>query len=87
MSILPQPQQQAVEWDDNRPVWVHPCTTGTERITLPLGANRWQAERVADTVTPSLSCSTCGTHGWWTGGMWFGTNNAPPTSTERNTQP
>lgn len=87
MTIQPRQQPQTVEWEDDRPIWVHPCTDGTERVTLPLGPQRWQGDRVNDTVTPSLSCSRCDTHGWWTNGMWFGTNNAPPAPTERNTQP
>jgi hypothetical protein len=88
VAILPQPQQQIVEWEDGRPVWVHPCSDGTERITLPLGANLWQADQPTDTVSPSLSCDRCGTHGWWTSGQWFGVNNAPsaPASQEGGKQ-
>lgn len=78
MVIQAQSQPQTVEWEDGRPVWLHPCTTSTERVTLPLGAHLWQGDQANDTVTPSLLCDRCGTHGWWTGGQWFGTNNAPP---------
>lgn len=64
--------QQRVEWnEDGRPVWVHVCVDKTERITLPLGQEFWQADQANDTVTPSLSCEKCSVHGWWTNGSFW----------------
>ncbi len=65
-------EKQQIEWDeDDRPIWVHECTGRTERVQLPLGAQLWQADRATDTVTPSLSCSECNMHGWWSQGKFW----------------
>jgi hypothetical protein len=57
--------------DDNHPVFFHACTglhAGWEDIggKLPLGADGWQW-RPDGSLTPSIRCLECGTHGFWDG--------------------
>jgi hypothetical protein len=56
--------------------WSHDCRyeTGYEFRSvhpLPAGEHGWRIERIEPlTVTPSILCGSCGTHGFITDGKW-----------------
>jgi hypothetical protein len=60
--------------------WFHDCwdylgENGARRdreteTLLPLGPNGWQYCPASNSVTPSILCYRCGTHGFWTVGRW-----------------
>ena len=51
--------------------FIHACTGGMKRISvLPIGEEGWQWDQEADTVTPSIHCLGCETHGFWREGKW-----------------
>lgn len=61
--------------DDGRPVFFHHCMDERDpefdRIggKLPLGPDGWQWQ--ADgSLSPSIECQRCGTHGWHTAAGW-----------------
>jgi hypothetical protein len=57
-----------VVWgEDGDPVWIHQCKRHLDEYRLN---RRWSWDREANTVTPSLACSYCGTHGFWKNGKW-----------------
>lgn len=61
-----------IDWDDmGRPRWVHRCGNSTSDSLLPLGPDRWEASIVMNTITPSLYCPLCRTHGFWVNGAWL----------------
>ena len=53
----------------------HRCTDwsfenfGESEACLPLGDGAWQLVD-EDTISPSILCHNCGTHGYWTNGEW-----------------
>lgn len=57
-----------VYWRDGRPRWFHTCLLGG--LDAGLDNVRWSWNQETDSVSPSLSCSACGTHGFWTNGAW-----------------
>lgn len=64
---LPDPR---VEWDGDRPEFVHVCNGVPTREPIPLRSGGWTADRADDSVSPSIDCRACGTHGFWTAGEW-----------------
>ena len=58
------------------PGWVHgdPTTEGNwrEGVMLPINDERgWRVEQKDPlTVSPSILCRSCGTHGFWRAGAW-----------------
>lgn len=60
--------------DDARPRhfrFIHECVNRTIRtVVLPVGRASWHWDPETSTVTPELSCPTCGTAGTWTEGKW-----------------
>lgn len=70
MTDLPLPRVERNP-DDDHPVFFHRCTD-THTLSadiggnLPLGPDGWQWQ--ADgSLTPSIECLECGTHGFWDG--------------------
>jgi hypothetical protein len=57
-----------VKWTDDRPEFVHQCVDGVGGTLLP--SSGWWWDQGTDTVTPSVHCAMCGTHGFWTNGQW-----------------
>lgn len=61
--------------------WFHLCWdylgeqgARRDRVTetmLPLGGDGWKYDKTTDTITPSILCHRCETHGWWSYGKWF----------------
>jgi hypothetical protein len=54
-------------------LWVHECTEGNRPVygSLPINVpHGWQYDADADTLTSSVLCKSCGTHGFWTNGRW-----------------
>jgi hypothetical protein len=47
--------------------WHAPCRRET---MLPLGPDHWSYDPAADTVSPSILCHLCKTHGFWQNGQW-----------------
>lgn len=44
-----------------------------DRVTetmLAVGGEGWAYDPVTDTVSPSILCGRCGTHGFWENGSW-----------------
>lgn len=70
--------------DEKRFLFVHDChdldlVDGTLKQTptpgdtryLPLGERGWSwVGEPGQTLTPSIHCERCGTHGFWTDGQW-----------------
>lgn len=68
--------------EDGRHVWWHhdciftmpppkPDEPFRARTLLPLGPQHWTVTQTDPlTVTPSIQCSGCGTHGFITAGAW-----------------
>lgn len=57
-----------VERDDEyqNPMFFHSCNGVVRRTFLPLSRERgWRWTDEGD-LMPSVHCTTCGTHGWWT---------------------
>jgi len=63
--------------------WFHDCMTylgeggalipERAKTYLPIKANGWQVQQVEPlTVTPSILCGRCQTHGFITNGAWVG---------------
>ena len=60
--------------------WIHDCwdylgergarREGEQQVLLPVGPNGWSYDTATDTVSPSLLCGRCGTHGFWENGQW-----------------
>lgn len=57
--------------------WSHTCRgqiTGEpfdDVTTMPHSGGTWQVVQVEPlTVTPSINCTACGTHGWIRNGQW-----------------
>ncbi|MHA4848568.1 hypothetical protein L1080_003355 [Rhodococcus sp. MSC1_016] len=56
-------------------IFRHRCTDwsfenfGTAEARLPLGGSGWQLVD-ENTISPSILCHNCGTHGYWTDGEW-----------------
>lgn len=51
--------------------WKHECAEGWIEGLLPLGPNHWQLVSSEPlTVSPSIWCHTCDTHGFYRGGKW-----------------
>lgn len=57
-----------VYWLDGRPRWFHMCDGIGCDSGLP--NTRWKLDEATDTISPSLHCTACGTHGFWTNGAW-----------------
>lgn len=60
-----------VYWFEGRPSWEHTCR-GRRIVYAGLDNVRWSWDEAANSVTPSLHCIGCGTHGLWTNGVWRG---------------
>lgn len=64
------PRVEAHERRD-RFVFIHECVNHTKRTTvLPVGRSSWTWDPEAGTVSPSIHCESCGTHGYWESGEW-----------------
>lgn len=62
--------------------WKHECIAlpgqgdpsfdGWEEVMLPKGSRGWEVSAVDGvvTVSPSILCSRCQTHGFWENGSW-----------------
>ena len=60
--------------------WFHTCwqyvsaegsrEPADRETVLPLGPDGWAYDAAADTVSPSILCRRCGTHGFWENGNW-----------------
>jgi Family of unknown function (DUF6527) len=50
--------------------FIHVCTSFVRRARLPLGADGWSWDPETQTVSPSIHCLTCDTHGFWENGKW-----------------
>lgn len=57
-----------VDWDDDRPLFVHVCTDGEQASMLT--NLQWRGDRKDNSVYPSIWCHICGVHGFWTRGRW-----------------
>jgi hypothetical protein len=55
--------------DGEHPVFFHDCAGTVRHTILPIGQQGWTWQD-DDTLTPSVHCHTCGTHGWWRNGEW-----------------
>jgi hypothetical protein len=42
-----------------------------QRRSLPLGPEGWLWSEDKTTITPSIECGRCGTHGFWRDGRWI----------------
>lgn len=53
-------------------IFEHDCTDGGRvSVRLPVSEGGWQVvQREPLTVTPSIRCYLCGTHGRWIDGQW-----------------
>lgn len=81
MPDKPVPRCEVV--DEVRFMFVHDChdldlvdgklqqtpTPGDVRY-LPLGPEMWLWNTDHTSITPSIHCERCGTHGWWRDGAW-----------------
>lgn len=68
----------APHWEfdgDHHVTWWHACTghPGFDEVPcgIPLGGNGWTlVSKEPLTISPSLLCRGCGTHGFITNGQW-----------------
>jgi hypothetical protein len=57
-----------VKWDeDGHAHWFHMCNGELNDYRLN---TRWVDSKENNSVAPSLACTECGTHGFWTDGHW-----------------
>lgn len=82
--VAPNPTEPALPTFTANPDGVHfqfshDCTYGSGRTfrdqtLMPHGGGTWRitsAPGAPLTVTPSINCTACGTHGWITDGKWW----------------
>jgi len=58
---------------DERPGYfrvIHDCGGALRTSVLPVGEEGWQWDAEVGTVSPSIHCLGCGTHGFWREGAW-----------------
>ncbi|MBX4168022.1 hypothetical protein K3M35_04990 [Rhodococcus sp. DMU2021] len=51
-------------------LWRHECNGAVVDGALPVGPGGWNYDPAADTLSPSIWCHTCDTHGFWVSGRW-----------------
>lgn len=63
--------------EDDRVVFEHVCADG-ETVTATLNNAEWRIVQTDPlTIDPSVSCSRCALHGWFTSGYFFGKRGGP----------
>lgn len=62
--------EPSADWP-GRFVFIHECVNRMKRTSvLPVGPSSWTWDPDTSTVTPSIRCESCGTHGFWQCGEW-----------------
>lgn len=58
--------------DDRHFLWKHICLEEEHEGRLPINSDMgWQLDsKDPITISPSIHCQTCGTHGWIRNGEW-----------------
>jgi len=52
-------------------LFIHDCKDEqAEQRYLSVGNEGWSYDPLTNTVSPSIHCMGCGTHGHWTNGEW-----------------
>ncbi len=75
MSVATEPRIE-IHTDIGQAWFYHRCTDwsfenfGIAEARLPLGEGGWQLIN-EHTISPSVHCHNCGTHGFWTDGKWI----------------